>query len=93
MFSSTTFQDVYLALIILAIQITNFVYYIMLHSRFPAEPKDLLKEEIANSFVNLRSISYRWQLIVLMDTVTISMCVLSLMTALRMISTINSVLN
>lgn len=89
LFDYQTFLDVYLAILILGIQIPNFVYYIMVHSTFPSTPHDLHEPDIANQFINLRSVSYRWQLIVLLDTSTVCLCVLSLMTNLRKIKTID----
>lgn len=86
-------MDVYIALLILGMQLTNCLYWIMLHSKFPSEPNGLHDPEIIDTFINLRSVSYRWQLIILIDTVTTCLCVLSLMTALRKLKTIDLVLN
>jgi len=88
-----TFYDIYLSLIILGMQIATTYSYIHSNATFPATPSTLLNPEIMDTVWVLRGYAYRWQIIMMMDTLTLSLCVISLMTKLRNIQAINLVLN
>lgn len=62
-------------------------------SNFIGTPDQFLDPEIMNEFHMLRGHAYRFQLIMLLDSMTLLLCVVNLMTILRKVAKIDHILN
>ena len=88
-FTWTTFFDIFLSMIILGCQMASIGYILMMHNTFPAKPDNFFDEEIRSQFFELRGYGYRFQLIMLLDTMTFFCCISNIMTILRKIQAVD----